>query len=453
MSAGATLLDLFGQGDPRAAILQRLQGQPAGGVQGGAGTDPAAGTAGQPGASGAGVQAMQDNVDGYKSPSDLATLYKDLLKMNNRAANIDRGLGLIGSAISRDGNREATMSAFTGENAPNASAGMDQIASTILEFNKAQVAQQQRAAALASLPSIADRYGLSMEAARYLMETGELENVIKEAEKPNVELREDANGQVMLIDKNSGNLRGTFGPQKDARTDDMKEYDASKADPAFRQYQVDMKRAGATSNEINMPAGEKALDQELGKLDAESVRKMRDASYNASQMLDMYDLVEQGIETGVTTGKLGDAELALRKFGQYIGLDTDAEKIAGGELIKSVQNRMALMMRNPDSGMGMPGSVSDKDLQFLKEAQIGIDNSPQGNKALLEAFRRIEKRKIQVARMAEDYLRENRSMAGFESEVRKYAEENPLFTKDNFKVSVGDPESRRKALREKYGIK
>lgn len=465
MSAGASLLGLFSGSDPREELMRALMGQQqgaAGSGQAGGGADPyaaaagaGAGTAGQQQASGAGVQAMAENPDGLKSPPDLAGLYMNLLKFNNKAANFDRGLGLIGSAVSQDGNREATMSAFTGENAPNASAGMDGIANSILDFNKQKIAATQRAAQMASLPAIAERYGLSLATARYLMDTGKLDSVIAEAEKPNRELRELSDGTVSLIDKNSSQQVGVFGGPKDTRTDDIKEYDQSIKDPAFKQYMLDMKKAGAanTTTNVKLPEEEGAFAKKYGELQGEKLDKLVTAAENAGQMLDMYDLVEQGLNTDVTTGKLGETELQLRKFGQYLGLDTDVTKIGGGELIKSVQNRMALLMRNPDSGMGMPGSVSDKDIQFLKESQVGIDNSPQGNRAMLEAFRRLEKRKIEVADMAEAYAEKNGTLRGFQKQLREYSEANPLFTADNFNIGNSDPAARQKALREKYGIK
>lgn len=462
MSAGASLLGLFSGSDPREELMRALMGQQqaaAGTGQAGGGADPyaaaagaGAGTAGQQQASGAGVQAMAENPDGLKSPPDLAGLYMNLLKFNNKAANFDRGLGLIGSAVSQDGNRESTMSAFTGENAPNASAGMDGIANSILDFNKQKIAATQRAAQMASLPAIAERYGLSMATARYLMDTGKLDSVIAEAEKPNRELKELANGQVALIDKNTGSQAGVFGPEDDNRTNEQKNFEGG---PDLEQWMLRQKQAGAsrTENNIKLPEEEGAFAKKYGELQGEKLDKLVTAAENAGQMLDMYDLVEQGLNTDVTTGKLGETELQLRKFGQYLGLDTDATKIGGGELIKSVQNRMALLMRNPDSGMGMPGSVSDKDIQFLKESQVGIDNSPQGNRAMLEAFRRLEKRKIEVADMAEAYAEKNGTLRGFQKQLREYSEANPLFTADNFNIGNSDPAARQKALREKYGIK
>jgi len=86
------------------------------------------------------------------------------------------------------------------------------------------------------------------------------------------------------------------------------------------------------------------------------------------------------------------------------------------------------MMRNPDGGMGMPGALSDRDIRFLKDSQIGIDRSPEGNRRMLQAFRLMEQRKIELARLADEYMTEHgRLDAGFNRVVRDYANANPLF--------------------------
>lgn len=194
--------------------------------------------------------------------------------------------------------------------------------------------------------------------------------------------------------------------------------------PDGKVYQVGGSNVAVTTN----IAGEKAWDTESAKLFAQQYNKITTEANKAQEMLGLYDLAASGLDTGVRTGAFGSAEQDVRRFGLALGIG-EADKVAGGELIAAVQNRLALIMRNPDSGMGMPGAVSDRDLVFLKEAQIGLDRSPEGNKRMLEAFRRLEQRKIEIAKMADAYIAQHgRLDAGFNGVVRKHAEENPLFT-------------------------
>lgn len=178
---------------------------------------------------------------------------------------------------------------------------------------------------------------------------------------------------------------------------------------------------------VSQSPANQAFDVEMSKDFADRFRAIQAASGNAREMLSMYDLAEQALNTGVRTGIGADAELSLRQIGATMGIG-DVDKLAGGELIRAVQNRMALAMRNPDSGMGMPGAVSDRDIKFLKDSQIGIDRSPEGNRRMLEAFRAMEQRKLDVARLANEYVQRNgRLDAGFSDVVRDFAEKNPMF--------------------------
>jgi hypothetical protein len=177
----------------------------------------------------------------------------------------------------------------------------------------------------------------------------------------------------------------------------------------------------------NILPGEKAWDTASAGLFAKRYDTLITQADKANEMLSLYDLASAGLDSGVRTGALGEAEQEVRKLGLALGIG-NAETVAGGELISAVQNRLALIMRNPDSGMGMPGAVSDRDLKFLKESQIGLDRSPQGNKVMLEAFKRLEQRKIEVAALADKYIAEKgRLDAGFNAAVREFAKANPLF--------------------------
>ncbi len=218
-------------------------------------------------------------------------------------------------------------------------------------------------------------------------------------------------------------------------TDDMREYELARSQGfggTFQDYMIGMKRAGATN--VNVGAGEKAWDTESAKLFAKRYDDISAAAGNAQQMLGMYDLAEEAMNTGIRTGIGGEAELTLRQIGAAMGMDTDPKKLAGGELIRAVQNRMALTMRSPDGGMGMPGALSDRDIKFLKDSQIGIDRSPEGNRRMLTAFRAMEQRKMEIAQLADEYVESNgRLDAGFNRVVREYAKNNPLFADEQGK--------------------
>lgn len=587
MGVGASLLGLLGNKDPREALLQAVAGggtstQPAGGVPYAAAPGGGGGATGTDPTTTSGVQASQP-ADALMSPPDLAKLYQDVLSYDRKAAHFDRGMGLIGSAISQDGNRAATYDAFAGSGAGgnfNSGQSFSGMVDLVQGINKQNLARQQRAAMMARIPTIAKQYGIDPETAMYLYDTGKLDSLITEAEKPNSELRDLGNGQVALIDKTDGTQRGLFGdPKKNIQVVDgpegkravdlnaqqdgallagpKKSFDMQKLangqigvfdkdtgqmvgtngpedpnvelrnmadgtvgviskkdgsllgtvgpkstnnqvvdDPTkgktvmdlnavtpgtvvagpdnrtpdtknYEYYEAQEKAAGRIplsfnewdmqnrikSNPNGMDPEEKAFKEKRGQQLGEKYVNIQTAADSALEQLTMYDAVEKGLETGVRTGSLGESEQALRKFGSMLGLDTDPTKIAGGELVTAIQNRMALQMRNPESGMGMPGSLSDKDIDFLKAAQIGMGTSGEGNKTLLEVYRRLAKRKIELADLADAHADKFGSLRGFNAAATKFHEENPLFEDLQVGPKSDEAAAREAELLKKYGSK
>ena len=58
---------------------------------------------------------------------------------------------------------------------------------------------------------------------------------------------------------------------------------------------------------------------------------------------------------------------------------------------------MALRLRNPTSGLGLTGSTSNKDLDFLKASVPGLQRSEAGNIKIIEYTKRVNQFKRNVA--------------------------------------------------------
>lgn len=252
------------------------------------------------------------------------------------------------------------------------------------------------------------------------------------------ELQTGAPGYISPVDQQRLDLdrqRFAFEREGAGRTDDTSEYEfyaqqeraAGREPVPYLDFITAQRNAGAARTSVNVGEGDSAWERESAKLFAQRYDDLTTQAQSAGQMLGLYDIAETALDSGLRTGALGGAEQTLRRFAQAMGIE-NSDAIAGGELLSAVTNRMALMMRNPDSGMGMPGAVSDRDLRFLTDAQIGIDRSPEGNRRMLAAFRAIEQRKIDIARLADQYIQQNgRLDTGFNQMVRDFAEANPMF--------------------------
>ena len=139
------------------------------------------------------------------------------------------------------------------------------------------------------------------------------------------------------------------------------------------------------------------------------------------------DEAEKAIDSGIYTGFGGEAAQAFRRAASAVGLG-NPDDTAAGEMLQKIQNEMAMIVRNPDSGMGLPGAASDKDVEFLKSTQVGLGRSPQANRMFIEAARRVKNRQIEIAHRANDYVKRHGSLdVRFYSELRDWAAKNSMF--------------------------
>lgn len=85
-----------------------------------------------------------------------------------------------------------------------------------------------------------------------------------------------------------------------------------------------------------------------------------------------------------------------------MGNDELAKTVADTETAKSGINKMVQEGRTLNGGM--PGSLSDKDLVFLKESQPGLQNTPQGNQRILDIYKQLHDRRIEKDQAAQAYI-------------------------------------------------
>ena len=217
---GNAILDMLGKKNPTAQLLQAMQQgqggapQPAGGAQAGAHTDPAGAAPAQP-----------QQPQAYTSPPELVQLYTQLMDRQRKESMIDRGIGMLGAAFAQPENRSGIMQAFGGEGG-GSSGGSNPMGmiSGLMEMQQQQTAIAQKAAQRAAIPAIAAQYGIDVQTAQYLFDTGKLDSVLSEMLKPDNQIVTLADGTSTIVDKRTGKIGEAFGPAKprdiEIRTDD-----------------------------------------------------------------------------------------------------------------------------------------------------------------------------------------------------------------------------------------
>jgi hypothetical protein len=173
-------------------------------------------------------------------------------------------------------------------------------------------------------------------------------------------------------------------------------------------------------------AFKKKYGEETGKYYADLFTQTQEAERKARTEIGRLDRLDRLLEQ-TYTGSGAEWTLAAKKAAQFLGFEM-GDDIGQAEAGQALASEMALELRNPSGGAGMPGAMSDKDREFLQSMVPGLAQTSSGRKLMVETRKKLRQRDIEVARMARAYERKNGVLdSGFEDELAKFSAENPLF--------------------------
>lgn len=215
----------------------------------------------------------------------------------------------------------------------------------------------------------------------------------------------------------------------------IQEYQYAQQDPAFAAYQQSLKRAGATQVPITI-GQEKAEAKKVGEFFGEQYSNIQGAGFTAQRTIDRFNRLGQLLD-GVSTGKFADLGLEVAKTAAAAGFNIDPN-MPNKEAARALSSEMALQLRNPAGGAGMPGAMSNKDLEFLQQMTPSLATTPEGRKMMIDTATKLAKRDMEIARMARDYRKRKGSLdEGFYEELTAYSSKNPLFADMASKATGG----------------
>lgn len=210
-------------------------------------------------------------------------------------------------------------------------------------------------------------------------------------------------------------------------TDDMREYEAAVAQGykgTIQDWIVGNKKAGATT--INTGDGSSEYNKALDKKYAEAFMTIQDGAQSARTKLATLGALSTALQGAGNTGFGGETLLTLQQAGRALGIEIG--DVSSGEAARALGNQLALQLRNPSGGAGMPGAMSDKDREFLVASVPGLTKTPEGNKKLVDFMTKVENRSIEVARLAQEYQdKKGQIDNGFYQDLSAWSEANPLF--------------------------
>jgi hypothetical protein len=204
----------------------------------------------------------------------------------------------------------------------------------------------------------------------------------------------------------------------------------------FQDYSLNRAKAGASTVKVDMKQeGEEA--KKVGQYFGDQYAEIQKAGFSAQGRINRINRMNE-LLNGVQTGKLTPAGTEAAAYLASLGVNID-KNLGNKQAAEALTNQMALELRNPAGGAGMPGAMSDSDRKFLVSMTPGLATTPEGRKLMNDTSVKIAKRDQDVARLAREYRKKNGQInEGFFEELQKFSEANPLFSdvaqKPEFKV-------------------
>lgn len=195
--------------------------------------------------------------------------------------------------------------------------------------------------------------------------------------------------------------------------------------PGVLSAKTQVAQAGAGRNNVVFKQeGEES--KTVGKFFGDQYADIQKAGIDAYGKVNRLSRMEQ-LLSGLETGKFTPAMTEVKSALDSLGIKID-DKLGSAQAAQALSNELALQMRNPSGGAGMPGAMSDADRNFLSATVPGLAKTTGGNSLLIETAKRLAQRDQQVAQMAREYRKQNGHLdEGFYQQLQQFSEANPLF--------------------------
>ena len=211
-----------------------------------------------------------------------------------------------------------------------------------------------------------------------------------------------------------GLLNRRLSSEEEIARNKLKNSDVQKALDRANALEIANIRSKKPGVQVNLGGAQDPLVTEadegakkIGQGTGDAFVKIQNAGNSATGQLNrLTALREFGNRAG--TGKLSKVKSSsLRTIDAIFGSDfSKREEVTNQQIIEMFSNRMALELRNPESGGGLTGSTSERDLTFLIESIPGIGNEDLAFDVSVELLSRFEQRKVETAKLAREFKRE-----------------------------------------------
>lgn len=224
----------------------------------------------------------------------------------------------------------------------------------------------------------------------------------------------------------SGSLGGKdamslfYTPAKDTRTSQIQNYEYWLNQGKTPDEAAAMVKAGTT---ISLPGDEKAWSKGMGEIATKHFEDISSSAMSAMDTLGTLTQIEALMaDPAFSSGTGTEAVTSMKKIVAALG--GDPADVGSIEAFRAAVSGLTLDMMGGSLGAGF----SEGDRKFVTSIAPNLDNTVQGNKAIVDIQRAIAERKIQIADLADQYIAENEMLdAKWPGYLREWARKNPLF--------------------------
>lgn len=217
------------------------------------------------------------------------------------------------------------------------------------------------------------------------------------------------------------------------KTTAQKDFEAGQKNPAFRQYQVDMRQASRPQVTVDTRA-ETKFSEEAGKQQAKRLNEAVEAGQKArTDRGDLERLAELSGAIG-TQGAVADWKAALGPYATAFGIKIDA--LDDIQAFSAILSKLAPTMRPPGSG-----ATSDFEFRQFLNALPKLAQTETGRKLILDQLRAINDYTQAVGDISDKGLSRDLTPQQVRAEIAKLGNPLALYkrtTKDAFKPAPGD---------------
>lgn len=156
---------------------------------------------------------------------------------------------------------------------------------------------------------------------------------------------------------------------------------------------------GGSGTTINLDPGGTTFERELGKLNVEDVKTVRESAEQARSRQGALLQARVALEKGAfTPGAFGDTRAFLARVGDLVGVDLGLGDAASAEELQAASDQLALAAAERLS------RATNMSLGLARNTVTGLNRTPEGNKAVLNMLEREAQLQIEEAEFVNEFV-------------------------------------------------